>query len=256
MITIEPISAFTDNYIWLITSGKNAFAVDPGDAAPLISVLEKRKLNLKGILITHHHYDHSGGILDLLNRYNTKIYGPHGGHIKGITHTLKNNQVLDLLGYSFKALCVPGHTDDQIAYYSNTTDNPILFSGDTLFAAGCGRIFEGTAEQMHKSLQKFSKLPLKTLVYCGHEYTLSNLKFASKVEPLNKKIQSRLKVISKLRDNNIVTLPTSILEELETNPFMRCNKINVIKAAENYSAKQDLHEFEVLGAIRAWKDNF
>jgi len=256
MFTIEPIPAFSDNYIWLLVQGTKAFAVDPGDAKPLISILKKRKLELTGVLITHHHYDHSGGILEILDKYDAKIYGPTGNHINGITDGLVDNQSIDVLGVSFKALSVPGHTDDQLAYFCNSSTKPILFSGDTLFAAGCGRLFEGSPRQMHASLSRFAELPPETLVYCGHEYTLSNLNFASKVEPTNEDISSKLKKIKKLRSENKVSLPSSISEELKTNPFMRCDKKNVINAAEKFAAKTLNSPSEVLGVIRKWKDNF
>jgi hydroxyacylglutathione hydrolase len=256
MINIEPIKAFSDNYIWLLINEKNAFAVDPGEAKPLNEVLESKKLSLKGVLITHHHFDHSGGITELQETHNIKVYGPRGNHIKGITHPVGNGDEIDIFGHQFLALSTPGHTDDQIAYFNNSLTKPVLFSGDTLFAAGCGRLFEGTALEMFNSLNIFAGLPSETLVYCGHEYTLSNLLFASTVEPLNKDILKRIEEVKALRANNIASLPSSIKLEMKTNPFMRCDKKLVIKAAEKHSLQKLNSPSEVLASIRNWKDNY
>jgi hydroxyacylglutathione hydrolase len=255
MIKIKPISAFSDNYIWLLVLGEKAFAVDPGDADPLIAFVNKNNLSLEGAMITHHHFDHSGGIEKLLSTFNLKIFGPKGGHIKGITNPLEDNEEFDVLGRTFTAMSVPGHTDDQLAYFSKDQfTQPILFSGDTLFAAGCGRLFEGTPEQMYSSLTRFSLLPLDTLVYCGHEYTLANLNFAKLVEPSNQDINKRLDEVRDLRSKKLVTLPSSIKLELKTNPFMRCNTRSVKNAAEEFFSKQLDNEIAVLGAVREWKD--
>jgi hydroxyacylglutathione hydrolase len=207
-------------------------------------------------MVTHHHFDHSGGVLELQKAFNCPAYGPKGGHIKGITNPLNDNEHFNVFDQYFMAMASPGHTNDQLAYFCESEPNPILFSGDTLFAAGCGRLFEGTPAEMHNTLSRFSALPLNTLVYCGHEYTESNLNFAIEVEPNNVDIQNRLTEVKSLRDQNKVTLPSTIELELKTNPFMRCDEENVIQAAIAYNATTDNSSVEVLGTIRNWKDNF
>ena len=257
MFEIYPIKAFSDNYMWTLIEGDQAIVVDPGEAKPVIEALNKKNLSLKGIIITHHHFDHTGGVVELKERFNCEVYGPGGGHIKGISSPLNDNEEFYLLGIKFIALHTPAHTLDQLAYYSEEAcSDPILFCGDTLFSAGCGRIFEGTALQMHNSLSRFAILPGNTKVYCGHEYTQSNLKFATAVEPDNQFILDKIKEVNKLRDNDKETLPSDIASELKINPFMRCNESTVLDAAINYSGKELKEPHEVLGAIRDWKDNF
>ena len=177
--------------------------------------LNELNLSLKQIMVTHHHFDHSGGVLELQKAFNCPAYGPKGGHIKGITNPLNDNEHFNVFDQYFMAMASPGHTNDQLAYFCESEPNPILFSGDTLFAAGCGRLFEGTPTEMHNSLSRFSALPLNTLVYCGHEYTESNLNFAIEVEPNNVDIQNRLTEVKNLRDQNKVTLPSTIELELK-----------------------------------------
>ena len=256
MLKIIPIKAFTDNYIWTIIKGDQAIVVDPGDPKPVIDKLQELNLSLKQIMITHHHFDHSGGIEELQKTFDCPAYGPAGGHIKGITNPLDDNEHFNVFDQYFMAMATPGHTNDQLAYFCDSEPNPILFCGDTLFAAGCGRLFEGTPNQMHASLSRFSALPLNTLVYCGHEYTESNLNFAIEVEPNNLDIQNRIKEVKGLRNQNKVTLPSTIDLELKTNPFMRCDQENVIQAAVTYNASTNDSEAEILGIIRNWKDNF
>jgi hydroxyacylglutathione hydrolase len=256
MFKIIPIKAFSDNYIWTIIQGNEAIVVDPGDPKPVIEKLNELNLSLKQIMVTHHHFDHSGGVLELQKAFNCPAYGPKGGHIKGITNPLNDNEHFNVFDQYFMAMASPGHTNDQLAYFCESEPNPILFSGDTLFAAGCGRLFEGTPAEMHNTLSRFSALPLNTLVYCGHEYTESNLNFAIEVEPNNVDIQNRLTEVKSLRDQNKVTLPSTIELELKTNPFMRCDEENVIQAAIAYNATTDNSSVEVLGTIRNWKDNF
>lgn len=256
MFKIIPIKAFTDNYVWTIIKGDEAIVVDPGDPKPVIDKLHELNLSLRQIMITHHHFDHSGGIEELQKIFDCPAYGPAGGHIKGITHPLDDNEHFDVFDQYFMAMATPGHTNDQLAYFCDSEPNPILFCGDTLFAAGCGRLFEGTPQQMHDSLSRFAALPLNTSVYCGHEYTESNLNFAIAVEPNNQNIQRRIEEVKTLRKNNEVTLPSTIELELKTNPFMRCDQENVIQAAAAYSASLDDSPSKVLGTIRSWKDNF
>jgi|TARA_B110000196_G_C21098198_1_gene641173 hydroxyacylglutathione hydrolase len=256
MHKIIPIKAFNDNYIWTIIKGNEAVAVDPGDHQPLDDFLKKNNINLVKVFITHHHYDHSGGIEELLKVYDCNVYGPAGGHIKGITHPIKDGECIEVFQETFTAISTPGHTNDQLAYFSSNDKQPVLFCGDTLFAGGCGRLFEGTPSEMHQSLKKFSKMPKNTGVYCGHEYTESNLIFASEVEPNNEDIQNRLIEVREMRKENKCTLPSSIELELKTNPFMRCDRKEVIMAAKNYNKDTLGSPEEVLGCIRNWKDSF
>ena len=255
MIKVEPIPAFSDNYIWLVTTNEGSIVIDPGDANPVIEYLSKNKdLTLNSILLTHHHYDHSGGIEDLRKRYDLKVFGPNN-QIKSVDHRVVEGDEILVNGLIFKIIEVPGHTLDHIAFYYEDDDNPILFCGDTLFAAGCGRVFEGTFDQMYESLLKLKKLPENTIVYSGHEYTTSNLMFASHVEPLNKNIRDSLSKVQELRSKNIPTLPTSIKEEKLINPFLRCDDES-LQIIMRKKFNTDLSELNIFSALREWKDNF
>tara|TARA_B100000900_G_scaffold348442_2_gene314189 strand:- start:708 stop:1475 length:768 start_codon:yes stop_codon:yes gene_type:complete len=251
---IEAIPAFSDNYIWILIEGNSVAVVDPGDASAVENFLSKNNLTLEAILITHHHFDHTGGILDLASKWNPKVYGPSGGHINGIDLELSENSIIKILNTEFLIFETPGHTLDHIAYYSKDIDS--LFCGDTLFSGGCGRLFEGTPLQMFDSLKKFTDLPEDTRVYCTHEYTLSNLTFALEVEPDNVDLKKYFEEVSLLRDSNLISLPSSISLENKINPFLRTSIDQVKNNAENYANKQNLQPFEILAAIRDWKDNF
>ena len=251
---IEAIPAFSDNYIWILIKDNSAAVVDPGDASAVESFLSKNNLNLETILITHHHFDHTGGIIDLASKRDIKVYGPKGGHINGIEYELSENSIITILETEFHIFETPGHTLDHIAYYSKEIDS--LFCGDTLFSGGCGRLFEGTPLQMFDSLNKFSDLPEKTKVYCTHEYTLSNLTFALEVEPDNVDLKKYFEEVSSLRNSNMMSLPSSIRLENKINPFLRTSVDQIKEKAENYANKQNLQPVEVLAAIRDWKDNF
>lgn len=259
-LNIEPIRAFSDNYIWLITdnSTNRCFVVDPGDARPVIDTVTTRGLELTGILITHHHADHSGGIATLLEHYQATVYGPENPAIKHVSRRLTENNEVDVLGHSYRVLSVPGHTLDHIAFFDS--QQKTLFCGDTLFSAGCGRLFEGTAEQMQHSLSKFRKLPEQTQVFCAHEYTASNLKFAQAVEPDNTDISDYIARVKQLRADDLPTIPTSIGLEKRINPFLRTNNNLVRNIARNRLSNEqltgELPESEVLRVIRKWKDNF
>ncbi len=259
MLTAFPIPAFTDNYIWLFQSPETnlAYVVDPGDAAPVMAYLKAHELQLGGILITHHHWDHTGGIDDLLSHFSVPVYGPKSENIPQITKALQHGDscVIDSQ-LTFSVLEVPGHTLDHIVYYQEDTESPLLFSGDTLFAAGCGRLFEGSPAQMYKSLTSLGKLPAETRVCCTHEYTLANLAFAKAVEPNNEALRQRIINDQASRDANRPTLPSTIGLELATNPFMRSDILDVRQAAESHSGSKCNTEVEVLAAIRGWKDNF
>ena len=254
MINIEPIKAFNDNYIWLATTNEGSIVIDPGEAHKTIKYLKENDLNLDAILITHHHFDHTGGIEDMLNFKRVDVYGPVN-NIPNINKQLRDGDLFSVIGIDFKIIEIPGHTLDHIAFFSENNGNPVLFCGDTLFSSGCGRVFEGTFEQMHKSILKLKSLPANTKIYSGHEYTQSNLKFAMEVEPLNQKLVSRYNDVKNLLNKGIPTLPTTLELELEVNPFLRCQAREV----QNSVVKQfntSNHEDEIFKALRQWKDNF
>ena len=254
MINIEPIKAFSDNYIWLVTTNEGSIVIDPGESKNTLDSLKNKQIDLSGILITHHHFDHTGGISDLSKNNTLDVYGPNND-IESITKRVINGDVINVIGLSFEIIEIPGHTLDHIAYYSFNEGNPILFCGDTLFSGGCGRIFEGTYEQMHNSLKKLKCLPKNTKIYCGHEYTESNFKFASEVDPLNEDLQLRLNEVKELRKLEIPTLPVTLESELKTNPFLRCdNKDIQEKIHKKFNTPRV--EVDVFKAIREWKDNF
>lgn len=256
MLAIEPIPAFTDNYIWCLHEGGAAWVVDPGDAAPVIDFIEARRLELQGILITHHHLDHIGGVGELCERFGlTTIYGPDNPDIAGITDVLREGDTIAVLGQPFAVLEVPGHTLDHIAYMSIGLEPPALFCGDTLFAAGCGRLFEGSPEQMFASLRKFKKLPPTTRIFCTHEYTQANLRFAQAVEPDNLALKQRAQSADDVRANDQPTLPSTLALELATNPFLRTAQSAVRAAAMGRDA-QSANEVDVFASIRRWKDQF
>lgn len=256
-VKVITVPAFSDNYLWLFhgQQSRKSYVVDPGDPKPILKALDEHNLDLAGILITHHHPDHTGGIDTLLNHASVPVYGPGGGSVPQVDHPLSHGDQINLeAGIGFQILEVPGHTLDHIAYFSSA--DKILFCGDTLFAGGCGRLFEGTAAQMHQSLQRLAQLPGDTQVYCAHEYTLANLAFAKAVEPGNADLINRITHESQRRQSNIPTVPTTIATELATNPFLRCHIAAVKQAARDQCGK-DLPSTEtVLGAVRAWKDNF
>lgn len=255
MINIEPIKAFDDNYIWLMTTNEGSIVVDPGENINLLKVIEKKNIKLDAILVTHHHYDHTGGIEELLTKYpNLKVYGPNN-NVDLIKSRLVDGELLNVIGVDFEVIEIPGHTLDHIAYYANINNSPLLFCGDTLFAGGCGRVFEGTFDQMYESLMKLKKLPQNTRIYCGHEYTINNLKFAKAVEPDNIDLNARYNDAIDLRKNNIPTLPSTLSIELKTNPFLRAEKNNVQKIIP-HEFKTGLSEKEIFSALRQWKDNF
>jgi hydroxyacylglutathione hydrolase len=253
-ITIEPLAAFSDNYIWWLSNGRNAAVVDPGDAAPVVAKLAATGQRLSAILATHHHADHIGAIPQLAGATRTlNVYGPANEAIEGVTQPLQDGARIDVLGVAFEVLAVPGHTRGHLAYYAPALE--ALFCGDTLFACGCGRVFEGTAAQMAHSLARLAALPASTRVYCAHEYTLANIRFALAVEPDNTALQQRAARCSTLRADNVPTLPSTIGEELATNPFLRTGvaAVRACAAAQDAAANSPETAFAVL---RAWKDRF
>lgn len=257
MLQVTPVRAFTDNYIWLIHSPRDArqvVVVDPGDAAPVERTLADRGLTLAGLLITHHHRDHVGGVADLLRERSVPVYGPANENVPGEPTRLRDGDrvLLPSLGLEFSVLDVPGHTAGHIAYVGHGA----VFCGDTLFSAGCGRLFEGTAEQMYTSLSKLSALPAETLVYCAHEYTLSNLKFGLAVEPDNEDSTRYLAECRARRERDEATIPSDIRRERNVNPFLRCEQQTVKQAAEANAGRKLHSAVEVLAVIRQWKDGF
>ena len=259
MLKIDALPAFSDNYIWLLqdVARQQCAAVDPGDAAPVSAWLDNHPgWQLTDILITHHHHDHVGGVQQLKAATGARVYGPAKENIPARDVALVQGQRVEVLGQSLQVIEVPGHTLGHIAYFHDDQESPWLLSGDTLFAGGCGRLFEGTAEQMFDSLQRLASLPPHTRVYCTHEYTLSNLRFAQAVEPGNQAIAERLAKTIQLREDNRITLPSDMLTELATNPFLRSNEPAVASAASRQSQRQLPSPHEVFGALRAWKDQF
>ena len=257
MLKITSIPAFENNYLWVIQpdpAQRGVLVVDPGDAVPVLEYLHKNALTLAAILITHRHRDHIGGVDQLLAHYPVNVYGPHSDAIPQVSIALENNRQFDLLGLTFDVISVPGHTWEHIAYY--LPQQKILFCGDALFAGGCGRRFDGTAEIMWNSLQTLAALPDDTLVYCAHEYTLSNLRFAAAVEPGNSKLLERLRRVEQLRQQNRITLPSTILQEKQTNPFLRCEEIGVKIFSELHSSHSLDSPAEVFGALRTIKDSW
>ena len=255
MPRISPIPAFDDNYLWLIEHGnqQSCAIVDPGDADPVINTIKEKGLNLEYILITHKHGDHVGGIKKLKQHWpDAVVYGPKNEPIADLEIRLTEGDIVDLqkLNLKFEVLDVPGHTEGHIAYYGHG----VLFCGDTLFAGGCGRVFSGTHAQLSQSLQKIAALPGDTLAYCAHEYTLANLGFAKWVEPDSQALLQRHDQDSAKREQNQPTVPFTIATELETNPFMRTDKDQVIQAGEQWIGKTLAGRDEVFHAIREWKD--
>ncbi|MCG8426337.1 MAG: hydroxyacylglutathione hydrolase [Chromatiales bacterium] len=255
MLDITPIPAFDDNYIWLLRAGesKSVAVVDPGEAFPVLEVLRADNLQLEAILLTHKHGDHVGGVSALLQVFpDATVYGPAHEPIALDRVQLTEGDRLNLpfLDVEFEVMEVPGHTEGHIAYY---TDG-VLFCGDTLFSAGCGRVFSGTHEQLHEALMRFAQLPGETKVYCAHEYTQANIGFALWVEPDNADVQQRADVVEKLRSKGLSTVPSTMAVEMKTNPFLRTDVESVIRAAEGYAGKKLTTGAEVFTAVRTWKD--
>lgn len=251
------LPAFTDNYIWMLHDGSNAIVVDPGEAAPVLAALDARQLALSAILVTHHHGDHVGGVDALRDRLRGPVYGPRREDIPSPYTPLDDGDRIEALGLSFLVIDVPGHTAGHIAYFHDGGGrvSPILFCGDTLFSAGCGRLFEGTAEQMHASLARLAALPGDTRVCCAHEYTLSNLRFARAVEPGNEALAKYHSQCEALRAQGEPTLPSRIAVEREINPFLRCAVPEVVDAALAQGAN-GAQAPAVFAALRRWKNEF
>lgn len=252
MFSISPIPAFNDNYIWLLqTADGRAAVVDPGEAGPVIERLEAGSLRLESILVTHHHGDHQGGVGELVERYAPTVFGPANESITGRTRPLAGGELIPVLGETCLVMDVAGHTRGHLAY----AFPGILFCGDTLFGAGCGRLFEGTPAQMADALARISRLPDATRIYCAHEYTALNLPFARAVEPANAALAERERTVAVQRAAGLPTVPLSLAEDRATNPFLRCDQPAVIAAARQHGAV-DAGPVAVFAALRAWRNDF
>jgi len=251
MLKIFPIPAFEDNYIWLLQNGAHAVVIDPGDAAPVLALLKQESLKLDAILITHHHSDHIGGVNDLLaDDVNTIVYAPAKERFDFPHHAVKESDevLLPTIGITLKVMEVPGHTLGHIAYYEQHS----LFCGDTLFSAGCGRLFEGTPAQMYQSLQRLAALEPHINVYCTHEYTAHNIRFALTVDSENQALVQRQQQTTLTRKAGLPTLPSNLALELATNPFLRCADAALKKAVNMPNAS----EIEVFTKIREMRNLF
>lgn len=253
--TLTPLPAFRDNYIWFLTdTDGNAVAVDPGDASPVERALNARNFKLRAVLVTHHHADHMGGAAELAHRHGCPVFGPALEAQDAVTVALRQDMEIGITGMEtrFRVLDIPGHTAGHIAF----AGPGVVFCGDTLFSAGCGRLFEGTPAEMWASLQKLAALPDDTRVCCGHEYTLANLRFASAVEPENAAVREYTAVCATRRARGEPTLPSTLATERRVNPFLRCNEVTVRDAASRRAGRELTDAVEVFAVVRKWKDGF
>jgi hydroxyacylglutathione hydrolase len=255
-MTLIPLPAFADNYIWMLHDGHKALVVDPGDAQPVLDALQRLGLQLESILVTHHHADHTGGVAELRNATGAQVFGPAGEAMPEPLQRLSGGQTCTAMGLPFQVMDVPGHTAGHIAFYCQAMDGaPLLFCGDTLFSGGCGRLFEGTPAQMLASLESLAALPDTTRVCCTHEYTLSNLKFACAVEPANAALQQYQADCVQLRAQGLPTLPSSMALERKINPFLRSRLPALIAAAAGHDAAL-AHSAGTFAALRQWKNDY
>lgn len=246
----------TDNYIWLLHDGQAAWVVDPGDADPVFQALAAHKLRLAGILVTHHHPDHTAGVEALRTATGAQVYGPHREKMPEPLHRVGQDDTVNVLGMAFQVIEVPGHTAGHIAYFGAQIDGgPVLFCGDTLFSGGCGRLFEGTPVQMLASLEKLAAFPGETRVCCTHEYTLSNLRFAMEVEPGNRELVEYQARCLALRASDRPTLPSTIAVERAINPFLRSSEPEIAASAQRFDASLCASQ-GVFAALRTWKNQF
>lgn len=260
VLTLAPLAAFSDNYIWLLHDGSQALVVDPGEAAPVLAALDAAQLRLAGILVTHHHADHVGGLAALRSRLQGPIYGPAAEAIPEPYTACSGGDGVELLGQRFSVLDIPGHTAGHIAFYLDAPSDgsaPLLFCGDTLFSGGCGRVFEGTPAQMHASLQSLAALPGPTRVCCAHEYTLSNLRFARAADPDNAALRDYQQHCEARRARGEPTLPSTLATELAINPFLRCDQAPLRAAAAKFQPlAADADSVSVFAHLRQWKNEY
>ncbi len=252
-MTIIALSAFTDNYIWLLINDKttNVICVDPGESAPVLEYLTHNNLTLTTILLTHHHYDHCNGVAELSVKFpQVSVFGPRDARLSSVT-ALNGGETIDCENWQFEVLTTPGHTSTHICYWEKT--QAMLFCGDTLFSAGCGRVFDGTMQQLYSSLQKLAQLPPLTKVYCAHEYTEANLRFGQFVEPSNQVINKYLQHLQSNKSK--ITLPSTIEKELQINPFLRLNQVEVSNFTRQYGSNS-LEPFSIFSILRKQKDCF
>jgi hydroxyacylglutathione hydrolase len=250
------LPAFTDNYFWMLHDGREALVVDPGDSAPVVDALDRLRLALTGILVTHHHADHVDGVSALMTRLNGPVHGPRHETLPVAVQPHGQGDLVEWNGIAFQVFDVPGHTSGHVAYFAEAAPGgPLLFCGDTLFSGGCGRLFEGTPEQMHASLTALSALPASTRVCCAHEYTLSNLRFALAAEPANAELQVYLAQCEAKRRQELPTLPSTIGVERQINPFLRCDQPALADAAREHGATSN-DPVSVFAALRQWKNVF
>jgi len=254
MLNIFPIPALKDNYIWILHNAHHAVVTDPGDAAPVLDYLKTHQLKLAAVLCTHHHADHVAGVCQLIASHPAPVYFPQREKISCGSHAVNEGDVINIpeLGIKFNVLDIPGHTLGHVAYAGAGG----VFCGDTLFGCGCGRLFEGTATQLFHSLKKLAALPDDTQVYCGHEYTESNIRFALACEPGNAQLVQRQQDVQILRTAGQPTLPSNIALEKSTNPFLRCAMPAIIQAVQQQSAIKLHDELSIFTALRAWKNTF
>lgn len=256
MLSVLTVPAFNDNYLWIIHDGEHAAVVDPGDAAPILDALKVHKLSLVAILLTHHHSDHVGGVAKLLQHYTVPVFAPRNDPIANVTQPLDEGDIVFIpeLDLKLSVLEVPGHTLGHIAYVS--AEQSWLFCGDTLFAGGCGRLFEGSPEQMLSSLDKLASLPDDIKVFCAHEYTIANLNFALAAEPDNAALSARLKVEQAKREQDMPTVPSNIGLEKSTNPFLRAREPAIAKRLIDQGRAKNDDPVSVFAALREWKNDF
>lgn len=251
MIRIDRLPAFQDNYLWGMSEGQSAWVVDPGDGQVVIDWLDRNELTLSGILLTHHHADHVGGVSHLLERFPMAEVIGSSRPLAGCSAPVADGDVIDILSRRFRVMAVPGHTLDHVAFLG-MDPHPIVFCGDTLFLGGCGRMFEGTAEQFHRSLARLQALPPETLIYCAHEYTEANLQFAAQMLPNNQSVVDRLDEVRQKRASGIATVPDILEHELHTNPYFRLDDPDLMEVI-GATSETPLHER--FAAVRTAKDN-
>lgn len=256
MVTMWPIPVFNDNYVWVlqVDDCDEVLVVDPGSGEPVMAALSQRDLRPAAVLVTHHHADHVGGVAPIVEGRKIPVYGPAGESIRLLSRPVRDADRIEFSvpAVALDVLDVPGHTAGHVAYVGDG----FVFCGDTLFAGGCGRVFEGTPRQMLNSLNRLAELAPETSIYCAHEYTENNLRFATEVEPGNPELSRRLERIREQRARDLPTVPSTVDEELRTNPFLRCSEPGVIAAAERHAARAMADPVDVFATIRGWKDGW